>query len=315
MTVTFLVPAFNAESTIVSTLQSILAQDTPDVPYRIVVVDDGSTDSTRTLVREFAALNPAMSIELLEGEHKGEAAALNRGLERASGEYVAIVESDVVLARDWVRLCLEALQEESVAGAGGCLIGVSEAPWIARLAAIEVEVKLVDQPRYAAHISSANALYHFWAFERIGRFDETLYNATLDSDFNARLIRAGFRLRFVREAQAIHAFKTSLGAYLARFYWYGRFRPQVTQRFLYPADRWVALLVLLTALAYASLVCAWWFPWATVWVWCGSMSFNAVWTLRLARLRCDPALWLYPLVLLLRNSAALAGILISLLRR
>nr|HPO10669.1 glycosyltransferase [bacterium] len=60
MTVTFLVPAFNAESTIVSTLQSILAQDAPDVRYRIIVVDDGSTDSTRDLVREFAALNPAM---------------------------------------------------------------------------------------------------------------------------------------------------------------------------------------------------------------------------------------------------------------
>jgi glycosyltransferase involved in cell wall biosynthesis len=313
MDVSFLVPAYNAEATIVFALRSILAQDARGVGWEVIVIDDGSTDSTRELVRDFMGRNPSARIELLEEKHRGEAAALNRGLNRVSGDYVALVESDVVLASDWLRLCLGALQENGVAGAGGYLRDARGAPWIARLAAIEVEAKLADQPHYAAHISSANALYHSWAFERVGRFREGLYNATFDSDFNARLLKSGCRLRFVREAQATHAYKRSLAAYLIRFYWYGRFRPHVRQGFLYPADRWVALLVVLTAVAYASLGLISWSPWVTAAAWASSLGFNALWTLRLALLHPDRALWCYPLILLLRNSVALVGILVGLL--
>ena len=313
--VSFLVPAYNAESTIVSSLRSILAQDAGGIRCEVIVIDDGSSDSTGALVREFITENLSVSIVLLEGEHRGEAAALNRGLDRASGKYVALVESDVVLASDWLRLCLAALEEDGVAGAGGYLTDAPGEPWIARLAAIEVEAKLASQPSYAAHISSANALYHSWAFDRVGRFQESLYNATLDSDFNAGLLCSGYRLRFVREARAGHRYKHSLLAYLARFYWYGRFRPHVRQGFLYPADRWVALLVFLTAGAYASLILAWWFPTVTAAAWGGLFGFNVLWTFRLARLRPDPALWSYPLVLFLRNSVALAGIVVGLLAR
>ncbi len=313
--VTFLVPAYNTASTIVSTIESILAQDAEGVRSHIIVIDDGSTDSTPALVREFKARNPDADIMLLESDHRGEAAALNLGLDRATGEYIALVESDVTLSPDWLRLCLAALREDGVVGAGGWLEGRPGDPWIARIAAIEVEVKLKDQPPYAAHITSANALYHAWAFEKVGRFREELYNATLDSDFNARLIEAGHRLRFVREARAVHAYKDSLGGYLGRYYWYGRYRPEVRQGFLYPADRWVATSVFFTACALLSLILIPIGATITVGTWLFSIVFNMVWTFQLARIRPDRALLAYPVVLILRNTTALAGIMTGLFRR
>ncbi len=310
--VTFLVPAHNAEATILSTLNSILDQDAEGVCRRVIVINDGSTDSTRDLVNQFVDRHPDENTLVLEGERRGEAAALNAGLEQAKGEYIALVESDVTLDKCWLRCCLAALEEDGVAGAGGYLEGRPGDPWIARLAAIEVEVKLAEQPPYAVHITSANALYHAWAFEKVGPFREELYNATLDSDFNARLVEAGYRLRFVREARATHAYKASLRGYLERYFWYGRFRRQVQQRYLYPGDRWVAASVVFTAIAYGTLLLIPVYPLLTVTAWCVSLVVNGLWTFQLARYRRESALLVFPLVLILRNTTALIGILTGL---
>lgn len=87
VTVSCVVPAFNAARYIGETLDSVLAQTSP--PDEVIVVDDGSTDGTLSVVERFGS-----AVRLLRRERGGAAAARNSGIEAAVGRFIALVDSD-----------------------------------------------------------------------------------------------------------------------------------------------------------------------------------------------------------------------------
>jgi len=87
---TVLVPLYNKEQHITRTLQSVLAQTFQN--FDIVVVDDGSTDTSASVVK--ALQDPR--IRLIEARNGGVSAARNRGIEAATGTWVAFLDAD-----DW----------------------------------------------------------------------------------------------------------------------------------------------------------------------------------------------------------------------
>lgn len=90
MKVSILLNNHNYREYLAAALDSALAQEHPDV--QVVVVDDGSTDGSRELLRSYSD-----RAEVILAEHGGQAAAFNRGMERASGEVVMFLDSDDVL--------------------------------------------------------------------------------------------------------------------------------------------------------------------------------------------------------------------------
>ncbi len=252
--VTILTPVFDAEETLDAALTATLAQQTARA-LEVLVVDDGSRDGSRRLAEGWAARDPR--VRVIGRPNGGEAAALNTGWEQARGRYVAILEADVEPAPDWLERCLAALEGDPGAWAvGGYLETPREDPWIARLAGYEVERRFASKPRECAHLTSANVLYRAAAFAAAGPFDERLVNASLDSVFNARLRASGARLLYEPRARVRHHYKTSLAGYLRRQYAYARYRRHNPSLELYPADRWLALEVGLTALGAAGLAAA-----------------------------------------------------------
>ena len=87
------------------------------------------------------------------------------------------------------------------------------------------------------------------AFDIAGPFDESLVNASLDAVFNQSLRAAGRTLLYVREARALHHYKTSLAGFLRRQIAYARYRAWSSSVELYPADRSLAVEVAAAALA------------------------------------------------------------------
>ena len=100
--VTVVIPTYNRAELLRLTLQSILAQTLP--PAEVIVVDDGSTDSTPELLRELAVT----AIRNPDGGW-GPARARNAGLEQVSSEYVAFVDSDDLLLPDALERLRDAL--------------------------------------------------------------------------------------------------------------------------------------------------------------------------------------------------------------
>jgi hypothetical protein len=88
--VTVIVPVRNGALTVRNTLESIAAQRYR--PFEIVVVDDGSTDSTPGWVRTFCTSHPEIPVQTLTLPALGLGAALQAGLEAARGEFIAFAE-------------------------------------------------------------------------------------------------------------------------------------------------------------------------------------------------------------------------------
>ncbi len=94
--VSVIIPVYNEPDNIRSSLSSIVDQTYPETRYEVLVVDNGSTDETRTVVREFP-------VQLLvEDEVQGSYAARNRGIERATGEILAFTDADCVPEQEWL---------------------------------------------------------------------------------------------------------------------------------------------------------------------------------------------------------------------
>ena len=87
MKVTTVIAAYNAERTIAETLESALTQNCAD--HEIVVVNDGSTDSTGAILAQFGS-----SIRIVNQENLGSGAARNNGVVYAKGAYIAFLDSD-----------------------------------------------------------------------------------------------------------------------------------------------------------------------------------------------------------------------------
>lgn len=95
ITVSIIVPVYNAEKYLVKCLDSVVNQTLNNV--EIIIIDDGSTDGSSEICMEYAAKDSR--IIYYKKENEGLAAARQDGMERASGEYVGFVDSD-----DWLEL-------------------------------------------------------------------------------------------------------------------------------------------------------------------------------------------------------------------
>ena len=88
--VSVIVPVYNAEKTLRRCLDSLLAQRFSDL--ELLVVDDGSTDSSAAICKEYASADPR--VRLCRKENGGVSSARNLGLKEARGEFIAFCDSD-----------------------------------------------------------------------------------------------------------------------------------------------------------------------------------------------------------------------------
>jgi Glycosyltransferases involved in cell wall biogenesis len=88
--VSVIVPIYNSAQYLVECLESIVRQTLKDI--EIICVNDGSTDGSLKIIEEYAARDDRIIV--ITGENAGYGSAMNKGLDRATGEYVGIVESD-----------------------------------------------------------------------------------------------------------------------------------------------------------------------------------------------------------------------------
>lgn len=92
--VSIIVPIYNVEKYIAKCLDSIVKQDMSDI--EIIVVDDGSTDSSVEICEQYVSLDNR--IRLIHQENQGLSMARNNGIDIATGEYIGFIDSD-----DWIK--------------------------------------------------------------------------------------------------------------------------------------------------------------------------------------------------------------------
>lgn len=95
--ISFIIPAFNCEETISTTISSILSQTIKDI--EIVIVNDGSTDNTKSIVEQLALKFD--NIKLINKSNSGVSHSRNIGLEKAIGDYVMFIDGDDTIDNDF----------------------------------------------------------------------------------------------------------------------------------------------------------------------------------------------------------------------
>ena len=99
--VSIIIPVFNSENWIDSTIRSALSQTWKN--KEIIIIDDGSTDNSFEIIKHYENSN----VKIIKQENKGASAARNLGLDYAQGDYIQWLDSDDILAPDKISTQLE----------------------------------------------------------------------------------------------------------------------------------------------------------------------------------------------------------------
>jgi GT2 family glycosyltransferase len=210
--VSVVIPNWNGRRWLAGCLAAVAEQD--QTPLEVLVVDNGSEDDSVEYLR--SAHPDVRLIEL--ATNTGFAHAANRGVEAARGTLVALVNTDVELAPDWLRRMSAAIALDVGAAAVACKMLSLEDPAIVydagdvlrRDGACEQRGRFGrddgrwEEPGEVFGACAGAALYRRDVVLGVGGFDERYFAYLEDVDLSLRLRLAGWRCRY-EPAVALHA--------------------------------------------------------------------------------------------------------------
>ena len=216
VSVSVVVPVYNGAATLRACLGALATQAVRE-RFETIVVDDGSTDETPEIAREF-------DVRVVRRENGGAPAARNSGILCAQGEWVAFTDADCVPSRTWLaRLLAKATSQPNALGAAGKTVGLGSTSDAARFVDL---MGGLDAERNLRHPTfpfapTANVMYRREYLLEVGGFDERF--ATYDAcDLHTRL-RQRFGETFAYEPAAVvlHRHRDGWPAYWRQQLGYG----------------------------------------------------------------------------------------------
>lgn len=224
--VSTVVPVYNDPAGIDATLEALTRQSYPDDRHEIVVVDNGSTDGTRAVVRDYCAAFETVRL-VVEDEIQSSYAARNRGVRATSGSVLAFVDADMIVDSRWIERIARQMSELGAdylacnvelftAGEEG-LVGKYN-----RLNDLHVE-RFVEEQRFAP---TCCLVARRDVFDELGPFDDRLVSGG-DFEFGNRVFDDDRRLRYASDITMYHPTRTTLGALLRKAKRVGRGKTQL----------------------------------------------------------------------------------------
>jgi glycosyltransferase involved in cell wall biosynthesis len=202
--VSIVIPCHNAETWVAETLESALVQTWDK--KEIIVVDDGSTDNSRKILKSFEP----RGIKVIEQENLGASAARNRALSQAHGEFIQFLDADDLIASDKIEIQMNRLSEADP----GC---VAFGAW-GRFYDSPKNTKFVREPVWT-DLSPIDWLVKSWTgggmmalhswltptgvIEKAGRWDETP-SPIDDGEFFTRVILSSRKVLFCPLARSYY---------------------------------------------------------------------------------------------------------------
>ena len=232
--VSVVMPIRNEAGFIANSLSAVLTQDYPTDRLEVVVADGLSSDATREIVRSFQEKHA--NLRLVDNPGQIAPTGLNVAITQARGEIIVRVDGHCVIARDYVRRCVQHLLNDGVDGVGGPLETIGET-FIAQVVATAMsstfgvgnsafrtvtrKTMLTDTVAFPAYTRAIIA--------RAGLFDEELVR-NQDDEYNYRLRKVGAKILLAADVHARYYSRSSLRSLWRQYFQYGYWKVRVLQK-------------------------------------------------------------------------------------
>lgn len=218
--ISVIIPVLNNPEGIASCIEGLLEQDYPTEKMEIIVIDNGSVDETRGVVKQY-------TVSLMnEGKVKSPYAARNRGLEAAKGKIIAFTDSDCIPDTSWLSNAERVLRDPDIDMIGGHVsFRFSRHHTAGELYDSLINLEVKNNVRERGVAKTGNLIVDAELFERIGLFDPTIRSGG-DVRWTGRATREGFRLVY-RDDVIVYKKARSLGALLKKQVRVGAGQPKI----------------------------------------------------------------------------------------
>ena len=267
--VSVVIPCFNEERFIGKVLDN-LAQQYEAERFEILIVDGMSQDHTRDVVSQFAAAHPNLNLRIVDNPKRNIPTALNLGVRNASGDIIVRMDAHSVPSKNYVRRCVQLLNEADVD-----VVGM---PWriqpgadtlIARAIARAVSHPFgIGDAKYRLASSTGTSfvdtvpfgVFRKTLWEKLNGFNEELL-ANEDYDFNYRVRVNGGKVMLDGSGHCNYFARPTLTALASQYVRYGKWKAQMVK--LHPRSiklRHVVAPVFVLAMALTAFGAWFWKP-------------------------------------------------------
>ena len=212
--VSVIVAARNEEENIADLLESLCVQDYPAGKFEVIIVDDGSTDSTASIITNFIKNHPERHCKLLHSQNREKVVspkknAIDQGIHAATGEIILLTDADCIVPQGWITGLVRRFDPET-----GMVIGFSpyERPSIKSIPAKFLALDALSLAAIAAGTSGwgmpatcngRNLGYRKSVFQQVGGFEKIKQFASGDDDLFLKLVLkyTDWKIRYVLDPE------------------------------------------------------------------------------------------------------------------
>ncbi|MBU1912811.1 MAG: glycosyltransferase [Candidatus Omnitrophica bacterium] len=206
--VSIIIPAFNSGLTLGHTIEACLKQGYPEDKLEVIVVDDGSGDDTKAVVERFG-------VRYIYQEKAGPASARNNGWRNSKGDAICFTDADCIPEPDWVSKLVRHYGMNDIGAVAGSY-SVHGSPYLLdKFIHYEIRDRHSRMPEYISSFGTYNVMIKKAILELTEGFNPEYYSASgEDTDLSYKIVKAGYKIYFERDALVSHKNILRLWKYL-----------------------------------------------------------------------------------------------------
>jgi succinoglycan biosynthesis protein ExoA len=235
-----IVPCRNESRHIESCVRSILGQERPSGGLEVIVADGLSDDGTREILQRLITHHP--ELRMVDNPRRVTPCAMNTGIREARGRYIAILGAHCEYADDYLRVCVELLNEHPEASCvGGPIMSAGTSSFGRAVAAamshpVGIGNAKHRHPNYEGYAEGAcYPVFRKEVFETIGLYDEMLVR-NQDDELNYRLTKQGGKVFLSPRARSTYFVRETVASLFRQYFEYGYWRVAVIRKHRIPAS-------------------------------------------------------------------------------
>ncbi|MFC4438553.1 MULTISPECIES: glycosyltransferase [Natrialbaceae] len=222
--VSVVIPVYNDGDRLQKTLSALENQTYPDSQYETIVIDNGSTDNTATIINEFSVRSS--EITAIQSPY----AARNRGIQMANGDIIALLDATCVPISSWIESAINCMEENNAdLIAGDIQFELGEDPSPAELYDSIAHVQVERNVRERGVATTGNLIVRKDLFDEdhLGKFP--VVRSSADVEWTGNATEAGYTLGYCPDAISTYPPKDFPGL-MRKAYRVGKGKPKAWAR-------------------------------------------------------------------------------------